>query len=431
MLDADGVGALGFLDGDIGGHVDGIAEGIAAVAVGTPAPVAGQQLVVDIGGAVLALTAENDERIAPLARGHHPTGQDLGESAEDGVDRTEAGDAAHRGGAGHDDIDDGPFGGDDPQRPEHPGGVGQFLAEQRANAGGRDRGRIGERAVDRAAHLRAGAGEVGGQLVALHRQRHLDADRRPADAVAVQIIGEAVLAVGPGGDLGAQNPLRVVDEPAGAFAERRQTVAADDFVDVAFAGHAGRDLGLQVAEGHFGDAHIGPQESKERGVGLAAAIELEPRDAQAFLKDLGVVAGGAARHAAADIQVMRGGDGERHALVLPEDGADDEDVGGVHPAVERVVQNEEVARLDVVAELLKQGFHREGGRADVERDRHALSDHVAVGVGQLRRIIQAVAHDRGVGGPVERDRHLIAGGGQGILNDFPRDGVQLTHGRPP
>ena len=98
------------------------------------------------------------------------------------------------------------------------------------------------------------------------------------------------------------------------------------------------------------------------------------------------------------------------ALALPEDRLDDEDVRDVHAAVERVVEDEDVARLDRVAVLREQRGHRVRHRAQVQRDGHALGDHLALGVAQRRGVVEAVAHDGRVGRAVQRQRHLVGGG---------------------
>ena len=56
--------------------------------------------------AVVALGAEDGERVAALARRGHAVGDQLRERAVDRVERAEAGDAAHRRRARHDDVRD-------------------------------------------------------------------------------------------------------------------------------------------------------------------------------------------------------------------------------------------------------------------------------------------------------------------------------------
>src|SRR5205085_1406853 len=116
-------------------------------------------------------------------------------------------------------------------------------------------------------------------------------------------------------------------------------------------------------------------------------IELEPGYTQPVLKNFGVVTGRGARQTPTHVEVVGRGDGEGDALPLPEDGLDDKDVGDVHPAVEGVVEDKHIARVDVIAKLLKQCGDGERDRAEVERDGHTLGDHLALGVGQRGGIV--------------------------------------------
>ena len=93
-------------------------------------------------------------------------------------------------------------------------------------------------------------------------------------------------------------------------------------------------------------------------VELPLFVQLQRGQAQALLVDLGVVAGVAAGDAAADVGLM--GDHARptHQEVVHEDRLEDEDVRQVAGALVRVVVGEDVARLDVVAEVGPDGVQR-------------------------------------------------------------------------
>ena len=76
-------------------------------------------------------------------------------------------------------------------------------------------------------------------------------------------------------------------------------------MDGPFADVAGGQLGADVAERHVRHADVGAQQGEEGLVRLAAAVELQPGDAEAVLKDLRVVAGRAAGQPAAEVEVVR------------------------------------------------------------------------------------------------------------------------------
>ena len=120
---------------------------------------------------------------------------------------------------------------------------------------------------------------------------------------------------------------------------------------------------------------------------------------------------------------MRRCDGEGDAPSLPEDGLDDKDVGNMHAAVEGVVEDEHIAVFHAETVLLEQCRHRERHRTQVERDSHALRDHLSLRVAQRGRIVKAIAHDGRIRRAIECQRHLICRGGQGILDDFAGDGI--------
>lgn len=121
-------------------------------------------------------------------------------------------------------------------------------------------------------------------------------------------------------------------------------------------------LGSQVAQDLDGHAHVLFNQPDERLIDFAPFIELEGRDSQAFLVDLSGIAGAGSRNAAADIRVMRDGDGKAYQLFLVEDWLNDEDVGQVHSAFVRVVQYESVTRVDLSPPALQDGGQTVGHR---------------------------------------------------------------------
>ena len=79
----------------------------------------------------------------------------------------------------------------------------------------------------------------------------------------------------------------------------------------------------------------------------------------------------------------------------------------MHAAVERVVQREHVAVGDPVAEPRPHGRERRRHGAEMGRQRETLRDHASALVEEAGRVVEIVAQHRRVGGPVDRQRHLI------------------------
>ena len=109
----------------------------------------------------------------------------------------------------------------------------------------------------------------------------------------------------------------------------------------------------------------------------AAAVQAERRDPQPFLEALLGVGRHRARNEAAEVRVVGDGCDDREHPAPAEHGLDDEDVGQVHPAGERVVDHDDVAGLEAAAELAQDGGDRVGQGAQLVGQRHALGDDLA------------------------------------------------------
>ncbi len=208
-----------------------------------------------------------------------------------------------------------------------------------------------------------------------------DRDRRVVEAVAVDMVGEAPGALGPAGDGAAGQPLGIVDQRLEIGMGLGDAVAVEQPDEGALADPAGGELGLQVAFDQQGQPDIDGDQPEQRAVGHAPLIELGRRDTQAFLEDLGRIAG--------------------------EDRLDHEDVGQVHAAVIGIVEDDDVAGMEVTGELRQHHRHRVGHGAEMQRHRLGLGDDAALRVAQGGRIIEHVANDRRAGGPHHRVRHLV------------------------
>ena len=188
---------------------------------------------------------------------------------------------------------------------------------------------------------------------------------------------------------------------------------------------AGGELRAQVAEQLHRQAHVLLDDGHEGLVDLAGVVELHGRDAQPLGVDLGGIGGVRAGHPAADVAVVADGAGEREPLARVEQRLHDEDVGQVHAAVEGIVHDEDVARRDVVLEAAHDRGHRRRHGPQMPRQREALRGELAVGVGKAGRVVHVVLQHARVGGPEDRERHLVGDREDRVLEELEGDRVCL------
>ena len=101
-------------------------------------------------------------------------------------------------------------------------------------------------------------------------------------------------------------------------------------------------------------------------------------------------------------------------------------------AVVRIVQQEHVARMDVVAEELGDRLRRPGQRADMDRHMLGLRDQPPAQVADRGGEVAAGIEDLRIGGAQHRLAHLLDDGVQPVLHD--RDGHRIdgvSHTLPP
>jgi hypothetical protein len=107
---------------------------------------------------------------------------------------------------------------------------------------------------------------------------------------------------------------------------------------------------------------------------------------------------------------------------------EDENVGQMHAAVERIVHDEHVAFRHVVAEVAHDRFQGGRHRAEMAGQRQALCGELAVGVGEARRVVHVVLEHAGVGGAKHGERHLVGDRENRILEQLQLDRiVTLRH----
>ena len=154
-------------------------------------------------------------------------------------------------------------------------------------------------------------------------------------------------------------------------------------------------------------------------------VQLHPGDAEALLKDVGAVAGDRPGHATADVGVVGDADAEPDQPPLGKGGLDDEDVGRVARAVERVVDDVDVTGREGVTEALEQRLHRVRDRAELEGDCDRLRDRLPRRRAEGGRVVHRVAHDGRVSGAEDRRRHLVGDGRERVRDDRAEDRLRL------
>ena len=105
---------------------------------------------------------------------------------------------------------------------------------------------------------------------------------------------------------------------------------------------------------------------------------------------------------------------------------EDKNVGQMHPAVERIVHDEHVARRDVASEVAHDRGHGGRHRAQMPGQGEALRDELAVGVGERGGIIHVVLEHARIGGAEDGQRHLVGDGEDRVLEQLEGDGIEVV-----
>ena len=319
------------------------------------------------------------------------------------------------------------------ERAEAAAVVGNAALGIRHRTHGEARGgiRSGRHAVERPAHLRRGAGEIAGHPAVGDRHRDLDAHQPvQLDAVVVEVVHMAIGARPQAAQRLARHRLGAVQQ----FVEQRQQFVAPEvagqLAKPSRADRAGGDLRVDVAHQHVRHAHVLPQHRDQRVVQRVAATELQQRDANAFLEDLGGVGRRGARRHAADVLVMRHRRADRDHASVGEHRHHDGDVRQMRAAEIGVVEDPDVAlahRLE--RHVVQQPSHHRRQRAEMHRDGERLRQCLALQREQAGRGVQAFLHDGGEGAAHQRELHLVGDAVELVAQHFERDRIDV-HAQP-
>ena len=208
--------------------------------------------------------------------------------------------------------------------------------------------------------------------------------------------------------------------------------ARDQGLEAALADDAAADLRLDVLLDDL-VADVGEDQVPDVAPQLAALVDLDGGNAQRFLPHLARLRVVAARDRAADVGLVALARGPGHQRAAVEDRLEHRDVVVLVAAAEHVVVQDDVARVDVLAE---EPHHVLAGRLEREsehRDVLGLLEHAPFRVVEAGDEIARLVEDGRARGAKQRETHLAGDRFQPALEYRQQDGIGLGlfHRRAP
>ena len=287
-------------------------------------------------------------------------------------------------------------------------------------------------AVDRARHLRRRACEIRRETLVRDGDAHAHGDGLVSEAVIVHEVLRFPGAFGQRLQRVAGDELALAEQALDAGAQRVSAVAFTDGANAHFADTDGGHAGVEIAERHIRQAHVGSDEVDDVRQGLAGLVDAHGGQLQAFLVNLGGVCRPAAGRHAADFGPVALVGREGHQLASMDDRADQADVAEVGAAAGiGVIGGEDVSSAHVGgAKLVQNRAH--GKRQDAGEARHALGlgDQLGLRRQQGAGVIQHLINDGAFAGAAKTQEALVRRSLQLFLNDGQGEGV-MRHGRAP
>ncbi len=321
-------------------------------------------------------------------------------------------------------VGDGTGGGDDVDRFGRTGVVADVRVDA-AEQGQMGRGDgVGDRAVDEALGLLVALTEVEGQVLADDLDRQGDpVGAVLVDAVVVEQRLGAVLPVGNLGYRGADLACARLQQLVGGLADGLRTVLLQERLEPPFADRGGPDLAVEHALHQGAHPHVGQDEFPGVTPQFALLDDAGRRDADSLLQDVPGAGVEPDDTAATDVDVVSLGRRPEDELTVPEDRPGDGDVRQMRAAVERVVVDEDVAVVHVVAEELRDGAQGEGRRPADDGNVVGLREQPAVGAEERGREVAGFHEDGRAGRAQHRLAHLAGDAVQGAADHGHENGV--------
>ena len=180
----------------------------------------------------------------------------------------------------------------------------------------------------------------------------------------------------------------------------------------------------QVAAKLAGITDVQRQQVEQIVAQAAGFVELDRRNAQPLLKDLGGAGIVAAMGGAADVALMGTDDGPQQPPLAVEDRHKGGEIRQMTAAMIGIVEQNDVARLDIL-EARFDRQRRPGQRPDMHRDVIGLRDQATAGVADAERKIAAGIEDLRIGGAKHGFAHFLHDRAETMLDDGSRDGIDL------
>lgn len=281
----------------------------------------------------------------------------------------------------------------------------------------------GQRDVDAGGDLVVGGREVDVQLAVAGGHRGPDPDGRgPLEPAVVEEALDLDRPLRPGRERRGGPLGRALQQPGHGAGHGVRAVAGAQRAQALHAPPAGGELGVEVSERGIGVAHVGGDEVVQLAVALAAADELERREDQPFLEQLGALGALGARHAPADVDVMGDRAGVADQLALVVRGREHLQVRRVRAPQVRVVGEDGVAGLQR-AVAVQRRLERELHEAELGGDLLGVRDHRPLAVEDAAVEVEHLADDRRERRAVLDDRHLLGDAPERVGEDLVGDGI--------
>ena len=242
---------------------------------------------------------------------------------------------------------------DDLDRPHGPV-VLRDLGVEEVGEGHHHRGSgVRPRGVEEASDLGVGVGEVHPEIASRDGRRRADGDVRVAAPVVVEERRPLVGAVLPPGDDRPRLGLHGVEDPVGGVRDRVRPQLVDELEEAALPETHRADLGREVPQEVAGVADIDLEHPHDVLAELAPVVEAKRGDPEALLPDLGGGRVVGSVGGPADVRVVGAVQGPEQEPIACEHRQTGGQIREVAPPVVGIVQQEHVARVDVVAERLQ------------------------------------------------------------------------------
>ena len=252
--------------------------------------------------------------------------------------------------------------------------------------------------------------------------RYLDPDRdalADIDAVVVHVGLGLVNALGHGPGARPRRSLRLVHDRVDRGQHLVAAVAVQQLGEATLAGPHGGQLGPKIAHRPVGQMDVHLDDVDQVLVDLPAPLQLEQRN----LQPLGVdVRGHSAEHTA-DVEPVRHADRKRGQLSAVEDRQAEGDVVEVAAGDVAVIGYQDVARLDVIAEMGELGLQCLGHAADEHREAETDGDRLSALGEQPGGEVERLVDDHVVGRAHEVGLHLLGHRDDPIADNFGGDGI--------